>query len=256
MQCNGRGQTRRREGREGRREEKKCGGWLPFTTQPATRYQQPSLPFASVFAPFAPSRRIRFILPGILAIMIGEAELIAWCRRAVDEFLQRHPGDGSRLRSLRALLAHPTGPLRDRKTSPGHLTASGIVFDPSDRTVLLVHHLGLNRWLQPGGHLEEGELPAQAARREVLEETGIDVGESLSSQPVDIDSHEIPRSEKKNEPAHTHHDFRFAYAMDRKKLAMMLQEAEVTDAAWIGVDDPRFPDDLRECVSRAMMAAR
>ncbi|OGJ39364.1 MAG: hypothetical protein A3A82_00470 [Candidatus Pacebacteria bacterium RIFCSPLOWO2_01_FULL_47_12] len=41
--------------------------------------------------------------------------------------------------------------------------------------VLLVHHKKLNKWLCPGGHMEAGELPHQAAEREFFEETGVQV---------------------------------------------------------------------------------
>ena len=41
--------------------------------------------------------------------------------------------------------------------------------------VLLHLHRKLGMWLPPGGHIEEGELPDDAAVREVLEETGIGV---------------------------------------------------------------------------------
>jgi 8-oxo-dGTP pyrophosphatase MutT (NUDIX family) len=53
-----------------------------------------------------------------------------------------------------------------------HFTASAIVLDGHNR-VLLVHHNKLGRWLYPGGHIDPNEDPAQAAQREVLEETGI-----------------------------------------------------------------------------------
>jgi 8-oxo-dGTP pyrophosphatase MutT (NUDIX family) len=53
-----------------------------------------------------------------------------------------------------------------------HFTASAIVFDDHER-VLLVHHNKLGQWLYPGGHIDPNEDPAQAAQREVLEETGL-----------------------------------------------------------------------------------
>jgi len=41
--------------------------------------------------------------------------------------------------------------------------------------VLLLWHRQLRRWLPPGGHLLPNELPDEAARREVQEETGLAV---------------------------------------------------------------------------------
>jgi 8-oxo-dGTP pyrophosphatase MutT (NUDIX family) len=45
----------------------------------------------------------------------------------------------------------------------------------NNNKVLLVKHKKLGIWLAPGGHIEEGELPHQAAEREVFEETGVKV---------------------------------------------------------------------------------
>lgn len=39
--------------------------------------------------------------------------------------------------------------------------------------VLLHFHPKIGLWLPPGGHVEHGELPDEAAVREVLEETGV-----------------------------------------------------------------------------------
>jgi 8-oxo-dGTP pyrophosphatase MutT (NUDIX family) len=41
--------------------------------------------------------------------------------------------------------------------------------------VLLHYHRKLGKWLPPGGHIEDNELPDEAAQREVLEETGVRV---------------------------------------------------------------------------------
>jgi len=41
--------------------------------------------------------------------------------------------------------------------------------------ILLHFHRKLGRWLPPGGHIKRGELPDDAAVREVLEETGLEV---------------------------------------------------------------------------------
>ena len=41
--------------------------------------------------------------------------------------------------------------------------------------MLLHFHRKLGMWLPPGGHIERDELPDDAAVREVLEETGVEV---------------------------------------------------------------------------------
>src|SRR5262245_572172 len=51
-------------------------------------------------------------------------------------------------------------------------SASVVVFDDRMR-VLLCRHADQNIWAVPGGLIEPGEIPADAARREVWEETGL-----------------------------------------------------------------------------------
>lgn len=52
-------------------------------------------------------------------------------------------------------------------------TAGGMLIH--DDKVLLVKHKKLGIWLNPGGHIDEGELPHEAAEREFFEETGVRV---------------------------------------------------------------------------------
>src|ERR671930_1985388 len=54
-----------------------------------------------------------------------------------------------------------------------HFTVA--IFVVHDGRVLLHYHRQLGKWLPPGGHVEDNELPDDAAVREVLEETGIPV---------------------------------------------------------------------------------
>ncbi len=41
-----------------------------------------------------------------------------------------------------------------------------------DGKILLLRHKKLNKWLYPGGHMDENETPVEAALRETREETG------------------------------------------------------------------------------------
>jgi 8-oxo-dGTP pyrophosphatase MutT (NUDIX family) len=64
-----------------------------------------------------------------------------------------------------------------------HLTATCYII--KNKKALLVFHKKLQKWLPPGGHIEDGETPGQAARRETREETGIDV-ELITSEELNI----------------------------------------------------------------------
>ena len=53
-------------------------------------------------------------------------------------------------------------------------SVSVLIFDRDGRVLLVRHHEG-NRWSTPGGMVEPGETPADAAVREAWEETGAHV---------------------------------------------------------------------------------
>lgn len=116
-------------------------------------------------------------------------------------------------------------PLTGRKTWPAHITASGIVL--REKSILLVRHGTLGKWLQPGGHVEEGEHPVQAALREVTEETGFSSAvhswHCKHPFPIDIDVHEIPANSAKHERPHFHVDFRYLI-----KIGARTKSAEMT----------------------------
>jgi ADP-ribose pyrophosphatase YjhB (NUDIX family) len=54
-----------------------------------------------------------------------------------------------------------------------HYTAS--VFVLKDNKVLMLKQTRSKFWLLPGGHIDDGELPHEAAIREVKEETNLDI---------------------------------------------------------------------------------
>lgn len=89
----------------------------------------------------------------------------------------------------------------DEQASPVHVTASAII--TGQPGVVLHLHKRLSMWLQPGGHIDPGELPWQAAMRESREETGLAV-QPIGSPPVllHVDVHPGPRG-------HTHLDVRY-----------------------------------------------
>ena len=57
---------------------------------------------------------------------------------------------------------------------PVHLVAYCALVDLLAEALLLVDHRDAGRWLAAGGHVERGEQPFAAARREIVEELGIE----------------------------------------------------------------------------------
>jgi 8-oxo-dGTP pyrophosphatase MutT (NUDIX family) len=130
----------------------------------------------------------------------------------ITQVAARVPVDQREHESIERILAeleHLVDPF-DEHASAVHVTASGIVV--GERGVLLLKHRRLGIWVQPGGHVDPGEAPWEAAMREVREETGLEV--ALSSSPFasatmsqiyaldHVDVHPGPRG-------HTHLDLRY-----------------------------------------------
>jgi 8-oxo-dGTP pyrophosphatase MutT (NUDIX family) len=68
------------------------------------------------------------------------------------------------VRRLRALVGSET---------LSHLPAVCVAIRDAESRVLLAHHVETNLWGLPGGTIEPGETPADAAVREAWEETGL-----------------------------------------------------------------------------------
>lgn|GEM_PF-86207 len=103
-----------------------------------------------------------------------------------------------------------------------HVTASAILVTPDRRRVLLHRHKRLGLWLQPGGHIDAGEQPWEAARREAAEETGLEAS-LVSTDLLHVDVHPGPRG-------HTHLDLR--YLVEAPHVAPTPPEGESPDAEW------------------------
>lgn len=100
------------------------------------------------------------------------------------------------------------------------------VFVVHDGAVLLHYHQKLARWLPPGGHVNEDELPCDAAVRETREEAGLEI---IIVDAVTVEYHEVDRPTgvptrlpspigiqleeipaRPGNPAHQHIDFVYA----------------------------------------------
>ncbi|WP_052951815.1 NUDIX hydrolase [Devosia soli] len=130
--------------------------------------------------------------------------------------------------------------LDQRETLPGHLTTSAIVLSPDHAKILVIDHITIGRWLQPGGHYEPTDRFHLSAAREAVEETGVQGlrlhpwhrGQDL---PFVIDSHDVPGKSSRREPDHVHHDLQFLFLAD-PALPLVYQADEVNAAQWRDID--------------------
>jgi 8-oxo-dGTP pyrophosphatase MutT (NUDIX family) len=126
---------------------------------------------------------------------------------ALASYRASGPDDEEVLRRVLVFLDEPD-PFR-RSHPVGHVTASAVVARPTGDNFLLVFHRKLDRWLQPGGHVESDDPSVfAAALREAREETGIDTFEApIGDTVLDLNVHAIPAHG--TDPAHLHYDVRF-----------------------------------------------
>lgn len=156
----------------------------------------------------------------------GDASTVTALRH---EVVARDPVDERERAAQAAFLAELDrldAPL-DEHADPTHVTASAIVV--SDAGVVLHRHKRLGLWLQPGGHVDPGEKPAQAAVREVREETGLDARHAHDPpRIVHVDVHPGGRG-------HTHLDVRYLLRAPADPPAPTAGESQ--RVAWFALPD-------------------
>jgi 8-oxo-dGTP pyrophosphatase MutT (NUDIX family) len=146
---------------------------------------------------------------------------------------------------------HPDALLRS--CVAGHLTGSALVVDADGRSVLLLRHTKLRRWLQPGGHTDGEANLAVTALREATEETGIG-GLRVAVPAVDLDVHRV---EPPGEPPHLHLDVRYLVVAPRG--ASLQGNHESTALRWVDpadLADYGVDDGLRRLVRAGLIRAR
>jgi 8-oxo-dGTP pyrophosphatase MutT (NUDIX family) len=181
---------------------------------------------------------------------LDRAGFLAALTRIVETYIAEHAEPGEWLPLLRWQIGEGHD-LANRETYPGHVTTSAIIVSPDLSSTLLIDHLTLMRWLQPGGHYEPAEDFWLSARREAEEETGLSAlalhpwhfrqaedWQDFPSQdlprlvrPFVIDSHDVPGKAARGERPHVHHDLQFVFVADPARH-LNAQLDEVAAARW------------------------
>jgi 8-oxo-dGTP pyrophosphatase MutT (NUDIX family) len=114
----------------------------------------------------------------------------------------------------------------------GHITASCWVMNQNKDEVLLIHHVKLDKWLQPGGHADGDENVYRVAKKELEEETGL-IPIIENETIFDLDIHTIP--ERKGIPTHEHFDIRFLFVVNNS--AELVQNHETKGMKWLKLNE-------------------
>jgi 8-oxo-dGTP pyrophosphatase MutT (NUDIX family) len=136
-----------------------------------------------------------------------------------------------------------------RECEPGHVTASTLVLDDAGTRTLLTLHPRFGRWVQLGGHCDDGDTDiVAAARREAVEESGV-AGLSIEPELAAIHVHPVTCSLGKP----TRH-------LDMQFVARAPADAQITvsneslDLRWWELDS--LPPDADHGLSQLVSYAR
>jgi 8-oxo-dGTP pyrophosphatase MutT (NUDIX family) len=170
----------------------------------------------------------------------GAGVTTADLRALVEGHLPASPREEASRRRFLAELDRLAAPC-DEHADPTHVTASGIVVGP--RGTVLHRHKRLGLWMQPGGHIDAGESPDVAARREAEEELGLAIAHPAGGpRLLQVDVHDAALG-------HVHLDLR--YLLLGEDADPQPPPGESPDARWcewdeaLALADPGLGDGLR-----------
>ncbi len=130
-----------------------------------------------------------------------------------------------------------------------HFTATTMIVH--GRSVLLHMHKKLKKWLPVGGHIDRDELPLVAARREVLEEAGLEVEFFCEGELQRFsDVQELPRPVylmlQDINPYHQHIDSLFFARSNTREIPSSAEAFETL--RWLTIEEIEkmsdMPDDV------------
>ena len=155
--------------------------------------------------------------------------------------------------TLNFLETTPGIPWSRKNFEDGHVCASAWVLNHDGTKALLFNHKKLGKWIQIGGHIEEGDSDFFAAVvREIQEETGL-IDIEYKREIFDIDVHVYPP--KGDEPEHIHYDLRIL-ARANEGAETVVQEDEGSGLKWVPLFDIQHMNTDESVMHTARKAER
>lgn len=108
------------------------------------------------------------------AVLTGYNTL-AQLRAAEPDLVVEHLGELRDLLESQELELKPARRVRERQTPI--VTVGALIFEPQGRVLMIRTHKWSNLWGIPGGKIKYGEPALEALRRELFEETGLEVSD-------------------------------------------------------------------------------
>ena len=190
--------------------------------------------------------------PRLRRVKMTQLDTLALLRQYQPDFAET---EGFLVQTIDFVEQHPQ--FWQRTTLEGHLTGSAWILSADKSAALLLHHTKLDRWLQPGGHVDEADQSLlETARREAMEECGLANLNVVFPEIFDLDVHEIPA--RGTEPAHLHYDLRFLFIAPKgAEIERNLLETKAID--WISIAElctEATPQSLRRMALKSRKAER
>lgn len=141
--------------------------------------------------------------------------------------------DHANLGLFEEFLSETKKPFDRANYDPGHITTAGFVVNKERTHCVLMHHKKLDKWIQPGGHVDDYTLlPEDNALKEVIEETGLTSVKKLNEIHT-ISVFVYP--ENKNEPEHMHYSLCYLFEADLAEKP--IQNEESNGVRWFTLKD-------------------
>lgn len=115
--------------------------------------------------------------------------------------------------------------------NPRHYCSFFLPFDKATGKIYLGHHIKADDWIPPGGHIEIGESPSDAAIREMKEELNVEITKN-DLTPFSLSIKEINRPEK---GCMAHYDV--WHLVDIPEQQFDYLKSEYYDAGWFRISD-------------------